>query len=132
MSTNAALKAANFNEMDTIDDDVKIENEQILYKNSILGKIETKEHKSADAKIRMVNVLIYSKKGKLVAEYNLEMLNKPKKNEDIILSANIKTTKDKVNHNGSNFIDFHEKQTEKDKNLQLDRVVKYLMDYKYL
>ncbi len=45
-----------------------------------------------------------------------------------------KVSSDNVIHNGTNFIDFHLKSSTdiKDAILQLDKVVKYLLNYKYL
>lgn len=127
-----SAKAAQFIERDTIEN-VSIEDEKIIFNDNLIGKFETKELQSSDDKTKVINVLIYSTEGSLIAEYDVQLLNKEKKNTDSIVSASVKTVKDKVNHNGSNFIDFHHKKTDKPKNeiLQLSKVVKYLIEYKY-
>lgn len=125
---------ANFLSAPYFDDDIEINQEVITYKNDVVGKFETEEVESGNAKTKTVNVSIFSKKGMLIAMYNLELLNKPNKNKDVILSASVKTTKDKVIHSGTNFIDFHikGKKTDESKLIQLDKVIRYLIDYNYL
>jgi hypothetical protein len=113
---------------------VKIENQQILYQKSVLGKVKVLSDGAKTQNSKLYNVQIFGKKGRLVAEYEVEVLNKHKKHHDTILNAQIKTVKDNVIHNGTNFIDFHLKSSTdiKDAILQLDKVVKYLLNYKYL
>lgn len=114
--------------------DLKIENQQIIYNEKVVGNvsdpiIQLNDNKSEDYKVQ-----IFGKKGRLVAEYRIEVLSKKKKNQDEILTAQIKTTKDNVVHNGNNFVDFHQRFSiqHKESILQLDKVVKYLLTYKYL
>ncbi|HTN19054.1 MAG TPA: hypothetical protein VL125_01190 [Pelobium sp.] len=113
---------------------VKIENQQILYRKSVLGKVKVLSDGAKTQNSKLYNVQIFGRKGRLVAEYEVEVLSKHKKNHDAILNAQIKTVKDNVIHNGTNFIDFHLKPSadSKDAVLQLDKVVKYLLNYKYL
>lgn len=132
LSVNFNLDAKVF--ISNLNDDIEINQEIVTYKNNVVAKFETQEQKSGDAKTKIVNVSIFSKKGKLIALYDIELLNKASKNKDAILSASIKTTKDKVIHSGTNFLDFHVKQKNEDqaKLIQLDQVIKYLMSYHYL
>ena len=113
---------------------VKIENQQILYHKKVLGKVKVLPDQAQAQRSKTYNVQIFTKKGRLVAQYKMEVLSKCKKNQDAILSAQIKTVADNVTHNGANFIDFHLKPATDIKNalLQLDKVVEYLLNYKYL
>ncbi len=89
-------------------------------------------------KINVYLVKIYSSEGTMVAEYDIEVLDKLKKNQLPVVSASLKTKKDNVTHHASNFIDYHQVSTQKDAISkgdyapQLGRAIKYLMDYNYL
>ncbi len=112
--------------------DVRIEKSQIIYNKNILGRIKTTHLHSKNSKSENYKVEVFCKQGRLVAEYEVEVLNKHRKNQDAILSAYVKTVIDNVVHYGSNFIDFHKKSEEHISVLQVEKVVKYLFTYKYL
>lgn len=115
--------------------ELKIHDQQIIYQEEILGKIETLRTDATNAESEDFTIEIFSKKGDLVAKYNVKMLARLKKNKDYILSAELKTLKDNVVHNGSNFLDFHSKSFSNEKMnnlLQIDKAVKYLFAHRYL
>ncbi len=114
--------------------DVTIENQQIISHKKVLGKVKKLKVQRSTARSDNYTYQIFERKGKLVAEFEMEVLSKQKKAQDGILSAQVKTFKDNVIHNGTNFIDFHVKSLRNDSEvvLQLDKVVKYLLAYKYL
>nr|WP_294899285.1 hypothetical protein [uncultured Pedobacter sp.] len=127
------VKANTLDLTDTVSG-IKIENQKILYHKNVLGKVKVHADDEQSQKAKIYNVQIFGKNQSLVAEYEVEVLSKQKKNQDAILSAQIKTIKDNVIHNGANFIDFHLKSSVdvEDAVLQLDKVIKYLLEYKYL
>ncbi len=114
--------------------DVDIEGQNIVYQDQRLGKVETKALPSKDDKSNCFQVTIFERGGTLIAEYNVEVLKGKKRKQEAILFAQVKTIKDKVVHNGSNFID--SQQTEDDNSqettLQLKRVIGYLRLHRYL
>jgi len=130
-SSVTKLYATVINPADTIND-VIVENQQIISEKKIVGNIKTLSLSSDNSKSESYKVQIFENSGKLIAEYDVEVLNKQNKNQDAIISAQIKTLNDNVVHNGNNFIDFHFKSAKKDAFLQLNKVVEYLLRYKYL
>ena len=114
--------------------DVKIENQQIVFHTKVLGVVKKLKVQRNASKTENYTYQIFEKKGKLVAEYEMEISNKEKRMKEGILSAQIKTLKDNVVHNGNNFLDYHMKSSKDnvDRILQLDKVVRYLLTYKYL
>ena len=125
------LYAVTISQTDTVND-VIIKNQQIISAEEVVGNIKTLTLASSDSKSKSYKVQIFEKSGSLIAEYDLEVLSKQNKNQDAIVSAQIKTLSDNVVHNGNNFIDFHFKSTKKDALFQLNKVVEYLLKYKYL
>ncbi len=123
--------ASIFNDTDTISE-VKIDYPKIIAKKKVVGTVKTLPVIPSDSKSENHKVQIFEKSGKLVAEYELEVLSDRKKNRDAIISAKIKTLKDNVVHNGNNFIDVHFKSSKNETLLQLNKVVEYLLKYKYL
>ncbi|WP_017256856.1 hypothetical protein [Pedobacter arcticus] len=114
--------------------DVKIENQQIIFDTKVLGIVrKLKVHRNT-SKTENYTYQIFEKKGKLIAEYEMEISSNEKKTKEGILSAQIKTLKDNVVHNGNNFLDYHMKPSKNnvERILQLDKVIKYLLTYKYL
>lgn len=114
--------------------DVKIENQQIVFHTKVLGVVKKLKVQRNASKTENYTYQIFEKKGKLIAEYEMEISNKEKRMKEGILSAQIKTLKDNVVHNGNNFLDYHVKSSKDnvDRILQLDKVVRYLLTYKYL
>lgn len=126
--------ASQIDSADTVTD-LKIEQQQIIYQKEVVGKVQTIKVEPINSDSEEYTIQIFTNKGTLVAEYDVKVLAKHKKNKDSILSAELKTIKDNVVHNGSNFIDFHLQSMSDNKNanlLQVDRVVKYLLTNKYL
>lgn len=125
---------ANFIDLTDSIGDVKIEQEQIIYRKKVLGNIKTLKVESQNHTSNNYRFQIFGKKGSLIAEYEMEVVDKQKKNQDDIIAAHLKTTKDNIVHNGNNFLDFHQKASNRQKNaiLQLDKVIRYLLTYNYL
>lgn len=126
--------ATQIDSTDTVTD-LTIEEQQIIYQDKVVGKVQTLKAEALSSKSDDYTIQIFAKKGTLIAEYDIKVLAKRKKNKDCILSAELKTLKDNVIHNGSNFIDFHLNAVSDNKSanlLQVDRVIKYLLAYKYL
>lgn len=128
-----SVKASLLCEADSASD-IRIEQQQIICHQSVVGRLKTSSTKSANPNAQSFRIQIFEDKGRLVAEYDIELLGKRKKNQDAILGAKIKTLRDNVVHNGTNFLDFHAKEVDKsqDSLFQLEKVVEYLMAYDYL
>lgn len=125
---------ANFIDLTDSLGDVKIEQEKIIYRKKVLGNIKTLKVESQNQTSNNYRFQIFGKKGSLIAEYEMEVVDKQKKNQDDIITAHLKTTRDNIIHNGNNFLDFHQKASnrQKDDILQLEKVIKYLLTYNYL
>ncbi|HET8829370.1 MAG TPA: hypothetical protein VFM79_08500 [Pelobium sp.] len=125
---------ANFIDLTDSLGDVKIEQEKIIYRKKVLGNIKTLKVEAQNQTSNNYRFQIFGKKGSLIAEYEMEVVDKQKKNQDDIITAHLKTTRDNIIHNGNNFLDFHQKASnrQKDDILQLEKVIKYLLTYNYL
>ena len=124
------LQAKTNSDSDTLSN-VVIQNQQIISKKKLVGKIKKTVLPSNLPNATNHTVQIFGKSGKLIAEYVIEVLNKQRRNQDVIIAAQVKTLKDNVVHNGNNFIDFHIKSRNEDAVLQLNKVVEYLLMYNY-
>lgn len=86
-------------------------------------------------KTTIYEVTIFDEIGLSVAKLRLQIKGKPKNKNFTIIDANLKTTKDNVTHNSSNFINYEEINAVRSEEFevpQFDNVVKYLLSYKYL
>jgi aspartyl-tRNA synthetase len=118
---------------------LEIIDNEILVRGKTIGKIEIEEKEitiSNKMKVQNFIVKIYNDKDAFVALYNVNMdLRNAKKNERIIFEASLKTELDKTTHNGSNFLEFHEKLASGSKTKeipQLSKVIRYLRDNHYM
>ena len=109
----------------------------IMYNGTLLGKfnIDSKEiNVNKKEKVKVYYINIFCKDGKEVAQYDFQFAQKSKKNAIATVDATLKTTRDNVNHNPSNFLDFNEplsEDKEESEIIQFKKVVKYLMSYQY-
>src|SRR5690606_30427007 len=107
---------------------LEIINNEILDKGKSVGKIEIEEKEiSISNKMKVQNfiVKIYDDKNTFIALYNVNMdLRNAKKNERKIYEASLQTYLDKTTHNGSNFLEFHEKLTSNSKTKDVPQLSK--------
>lgn len=80
-------------------------------------------------------VQFFKTEGKEIAEFNIDVLNKVKKNQEQIIDGSLNTLSDNVLHNGSNFINYNQKikiESNLENPPQLENTVAYLIRNKYL
>ncbi|TKB96329.1 hypothetical protein [Pedobacter cryophilus] len=124
--------------VDTSLEELTLNKNKIIYNGMLLGKfnIQSKELDiNNKEKIKVYHIIIFCKDGKEVAQYELQFNGKPKKNSSAIVDATLKTTRDNVKHNPSNFLDFSDSlslEKEESEIVQFEQVVKYLLSYHYL
>lgn len=114
--------------------------DQIKYHGNILGKFTFSEIKSqvkGNKETQLLKVVIYGLNGNKVADYDLTILENPRKGGISVVDVYLKTLKDNVKHDGANFINYSRSISgvnELDKKvniLQLESLVEYLVRYKY-
>ncbi len=111
-----------------------IENNIIKSNGNIVGRIEfdKQEVKQENVKVNKHIVKIYDSQSHLVAIYNVRSNSKVKKDMAAIFEASLSTIKDNVTHTGSNFLDFNKHEKNAEAIPQLETVISYLYDRKYL
>ncbi len=126
------------NTLNLADDSIKniiIDNQQIKCEDKLVGKYTTKTIKLEGDKTTRFIIKFFKTEGKEIAELNIDLLNRVKKNQQQILDASLNTFSDNVLHNGSNFINYQQIiQIDDDfqNSSQLKNVITYLLNYKYL
>lgn len=123
-------KYLNFEEISFKDNQIKVAG---IYK----GKFDVKVkdiNVSNKEKTTVYDVNIFNEDGVLFAKLHIQVLDKMKKRGINIIDASLKTVRDNVSHNSSNFINYGEVDTIKTEELevpQFNNVVKYLLSYNY-
>lgn len=118
-------------------DEITFKDNQIKVAGKCKGKYDVKvkdTNLNSKNKTTAYEVSIFSEDGIEVAMLNIQVINKMKRRGMHIIDASLKTLKDNVNHNSSNFINYGEVDVDKSKEFevpQFDNVVKYLLSYKY-
>lgn len=119
-------------------DELLLSDNQIVYNGILLGEFNI-QSKQLDVnkkeKVKAYHILIFGKDGKEVAQYDFQFTGKSKKNSSVIIDATLKTTRDNVKHDPSNFLDFNDSfssEKEESKIVQFEKVVNYLLSYHYL
>ena len=86
-------KTLSFN-VNTSLDELTLSKNQIMYNGMLLGKFDIQSKAievSRKEKIKLYKVVIFCKDGKEVAQYELQLNEKPKKNSRAIVDATLKT-----------------------------------------
>lgn len=124
------------NSLNLLDDkELVIENNEIKSKGEIVGKIKIEKVELSKEKIQDHFVKIFNKNNELIASYLVTASTNQKEcQKKPIIQASLKTYKDNVTHMGSNFLNYNESESEPndDKVPQFSKVVKYLIDNRYM
>lgn len=116
--------------------DLVITQNQIRENGKLIGKFEVKKKESTNLKkekLESYEVEISGNDGVLVADYEVTINKDEKNNKLSVKDAQMKTIKDRVTHNGANFLDYTYAQENGDSEIpQLKKAIKYLISYDYL
>src|SRR6476646_4095030 len=89
--------------------DLVITQNQIKEDGKLIGKYEVKKKElknSKNEKVKYFEVEISGKDGIVVADYEVTINKDTKSNRLSVTDAQMKTLKDRVTHNGANFLDY--------------------------
>lgn len=115
---------------------IEIVKDQIFYKSKLVAKIKTEKVASNDDKSLRYQVKVFKSEGQEIAQYEVEVVKKAKKNVHPITEAKLLTLIDNVVHHSSNFVNYESKVLDfsgnKDEVPQLVKMVDYLIDHNYL
>jgi len=118
-------------------DEITFKDNQIKVAGRCKGKFDVKVkyiNVSNKEKTTVYEVNIFTEDGAVVAKLDIQVLDKMKKRGMNIIDASLKTVRDNVTHNSSNFINYGEMdlvRSEEFKVPQFNNVVKYLLSYNY-
>ena len=118
-------------------DEITFKDNQIKVAGRCKGKFDVKVkdiNVSNKKKTTIYEVSIFTEDGAVVAKLDILVLDKMKKRGLDIIDASLKTARDNVTHNSSNFINYGELnvvRTTKFEVPQFNNVVKYLISYNY-
>jgi hypothetical protein len=115
---------------------IEIVKDQVFYKDKLVARIKTEKVASNDDKFLRYQVKVFKSEGQEIAQYEVEVVKKLKKNVHPITEAKLVTLKDNVVHNASNFVNYETKildsSVSQDEAPQLVKMVDYLIDHNYL
>lgn len=114
---------------------ISIDNQRIKYQDKLVGKYTTKTVKLEGDKVTRFIVRFFKTEGNEIAEFNIDVLNKVKKNQEQIVDVSLSTLSDNVSHNGENFINYHQKieiEINPEGTPQLENTIAYLIKNNYL
>lgn len=131
------MKAETFRVIDlTKLDEITFKDNTINLSGKLLGKFEVKSkdiNESNKVKTTIYEVTVFDEDGSLVARLDLQVVNNLRKNSLMIDDATLKTIRDNVAHNPSNFINYEENLSKSNSGIpQFENVIKYLLSYNYL
>jgi predicted Fe-Mo cluster-binding NifX family protein len=118
-------------------DEISFKDNQIKIAGKCKGRFDVKVkdiNVSNKEKTTVYEVSIFNEDGAVVAKLGIRVLNKMKKRGINIIDASLKTVRDNVTHNSSNFINYGELNVIKNTEFeipQFENVVKYLLSYNY-
>ena len=118
-------------------DEITFKDNQIKVAGRCKGKFNVKVkdiNVSNKKKTTVYEVSIFTEDGTEVAKLDILVLDKMKKRGLDIIDASLKTVRDNVTHNSSNFINYGELNVVRNTEFevpQFNNVVKYLLSYNY-
>lgn len=118
------------NEELTINQNKIEQNGNLIARYQVLKK-EIKASKKE--KIENYDVKIFCKEGSIIADYEITINWNERNHKTYILDAHINTVKDRVTHNGANFLDYNASDNLKVVGApQFKKAIKYLLALNYL
>jgi hypothetical protein len=125
-----------FSKKESVKSEIVITKDQITEDGKSIGKFEVKKKESKTSKnekTEFFEVEIYDRNGAMVAEYEVTIKINEKSNKATVKDAQMKTLRDRVTHNGANFLDYSIGDESEDSEVpQLKKAIKYLLSYDYL
>lgn len=118
------------------DEKIIIAQNEIKENGKLIAKYEIKKTEikaSKKEKTESFEVQIFRTEGPMIADYEITINKNEKSNKQFILDAHINTIKDRVTHNGANFLDYSMTDTSETAGVpQFKKAVKYLLSLDYL